>query len=207
MDATNQRGKSRQLPSPVFISVVDPTPLGPIWVAVSERGLLAVEFVAGEAEMRTVLQRRGYEEILHDQQACATVARQLREYLAGERSTFDLEVDWTVMTPFQEQALRATFAIPYGQINTYAQVARQIGKPRAARAVGRAEATNPMPLVIPCHRVVGSDGALHGYGGRGGLDTKAWLLRMESGKETQVVKSNENVPSRTGKNELSKFLP
>jgi O-6-methylguanine DNA methyltransferase len=71
------------------------------------------------------------------------------------------------------------YAIPYGEVLTYADIAAQIGHPHASRAVGRANATNPMPLVIPCHRVIGRDGKLHGYGGRGGLQTKEWLLRME----------------------------
>ena len=84
-----------------------------------------------------------------------------------------------MLSPFQQAALRATCAIPRGQTCTYAQIAAQIGRPRAARAVGRAEATNPVPLVIPCHRVVGTDGGLHGYGMAEGLKTKEWLLRME----------------------------
>ena len=82
-----------------------------------------------------------------------------------------------MMRSFQREALLATFAIPYGQTSTYGEIAMQIGRLRSARAVGRAEATNPMPLVIPCHRVLGSDGKLRGYGG--GLDIKKWLLRLE----------------------------
>ena len=104
---------------------------------------------------------------------------QMVEYLDGARRDFDLQIDWSVLTPFQQSVLQATFAIPYGQTRTYAQIAQQVGNPRAARAVGRAEATNPMPVVIPCHRVVGTDGKLHGYGAGDGLKTKAWLLEME----------------------------
>ncbi len=89
------------------------------------------------------------------------------------------QIDWSVLTPFQQKVLQATLAIPYGQTRTYAEIAQQVGKPRAARAVGRAEATNPMPVVIPCHRVIGSDGKLHGYGAGEGLPTKAWLLELE----------------------------
>ncbi|MGE5222295.1 MAG: methylated-DNA--[protein]-cysteine S-methyltransferase, partial [Omnitrophica WOR_2 bacterium] len=95
------------------------------------------------------------------------------------RRDFDLPVDWNCMQEFQRKALQATFAIPYGKTSPYAEIARQAGKPGAARAAGRAEATNPMPLVIPCHRVIGSDGRLHGYGGPGGITLKAKLIRME----------------------------
>jgi methylated-DNA-[protein]-cysteine S-methyltransferase len=99
----------------------------------------------------------------------------------GRRRYFDLTIDWSVIrSQFQRKALQAVLEIPYAQTRTYAQIAAQIGFPLAARAVGRANATNPMPLVIPCHRVVGSDGTLHGYGGVGGLHTKAWLLKMEA---------------------------
>jgi methylated-DNA-[protein]-cysteine S-methyltransferase len=105
---------------------------------------------------------------------------QIREYLAGERREFELDIDLSAMTAFQEAALRLTLAIPYGRVSTYSEIARQMGKPLAARAVGRAEATSPMPLVIPCHRVLGTDGGLHGYGAPGGVKTKAWLLELES---------------------------
>ena len=103
----------------------------------------------------------------------------LREYLLGERRFFPLPIAWDSLPPFQRAVLRATFAIPYGEVRTYGEIATLIGRPGAARAVGRALATNPMPIVIPCHRVVGHDGSLRGYGGPGGLMTKAWLLRLE----------------------------
>jgi len=110
------------------------------------------------------------------------VADQIREYLEGIRKEFDLSVDWSGMKPFQEKVLQATIGIPYGQVATYGEIARQVGKPGAAIAVGRAQATNPIPLVIPCHRVIGSDGKLHGYRAPDGVKTKAWLLRLEGYK-------------------------
>jgi methylated-DNA-[protein]-cysteine S-methyltransferase len=166
---------------PVWIGEVPSQRLGPIWVAVSDLGLAAVEFADSQAEFTRMLQRRGYGPVLYDSGRTEKAADQIADYLAGKRHTFDLEIDWSGLTAFQKQALQVTFAIPYGQLMTYGEIAAQIGRPRSARAVGRAEATNPMPLVIPCHRVVGADGSLHGYGGRGGLETKSWLISMEQG--------------------------
>jgi methylated-DNA-[protein]-cysteine S-methyltransferase len=155
------------------------TPLGPIWVAVSDQGLVAVAFVERGEEMIEFVNQLGFACNSQEAQKTAIARRQICEYLEGERRQFDLPVDWSAMTPFQRQALQIIFSIPYGEVRTYGEIARQLGRPRAARAVGRANATNPMPLVIPCHRVIGSDGELHGYGGRGGLQTKARLLQME----------------------------
>jgi methylated-DNA-[protein]-cysteine S-methyltransferase len=169
-------------------------------VAVSERGLVAVEFGEGDQRRRTndegtldnpeagreaiirTVYRLGFRQVIVDQERTGEALQQIAEYLRGERQDFDLPIDWSVLTPFQEQALRATFAIHYGQTSTYGDIARGLSKPRAARAVGRAEATNPMPLVIPCHRVLGADGGLHGYGAGKGLETKRWLLDLERSK-------------------------
>jgi methylated-DNA-[protein]-cysteine S-methyltransferase len=162
----------------VYTGKADPTPLGPVWVAVSERGLVAVEIGSTQDEFNAYL-RRMRSEGHYDPDRTAQATRQIREYLIGERREFDLIIDWSAMTAFQEAALRLTLAIPFGQVTTYSEIARQLGKPLAARAVGRAEATNPIPLVIPCHRVLGADGGLHGYGAPGGVKTKAWLLELE----------------------------
>ena len=166
---------------PAWIGELSAPPLGLVWVAVSEQGLAAVGFEQDREAFERGLRRRGYDPLLYDPQQAGPAVQQIQEYLEGRRRSFDLPIDWSALRPFQEQVLRATFAVPYGQVTTYAQIARQVGRPRAARAVGRAEATNPMPLVIPCHRIIGTDGALHGYGGPGGIPTKAWLLEMETG--------------------------
>jgi methylated-DNA-[protein]-cysteine S-methyltransferase len=164
---------------PVWIGVLEGSPLGTVWVAASERGLAAVEIEDQPEALHKNLRRLGFDLPIRDDTRTAQAAQEIGEYLAGQRTSFDFPIDWSVLTPFQERALRATFAIPYGQVRTYGEIAVEIGSPRAARAVGRAEATNPMPLVIPCHRVVGSDGELHGYGAGQGLMTKEWLLRLE----------------------------
>jgi len=167
----------------VYTGKADPTPLGPVWVALSDDGLLAVEIGSTQDEFDAYLHQmrfsRPASQVVYDPDRTAGATRQIREYLAGERQEFDLVIDWSAMTAFQEAALRLTLATPFGQVTTYGEIARQLGKPLAARAVGRAEATNPMPLIIPCHRVLGTDGGLHGYGAPGGVKTKAWLLELE----------------------------
>jgi len=162
-----------------WVSEALQTPFGPLWVAVSEAGLIGVQFSDDLATLKIWLRKQGFDPILPDENHTRDILEQIRAYMAGTRRDFDLKIDWSVLNPFQARALRVTLAIPYGKTKTYGEIAAEIGSPAAARAVGRAEATNPMPLVIPCHRVVGSDGKLHGYGGHGGLTTKAWLLEME----------------------------
>jgi methylated-DNA-[protein]-cysteine S-methyltransferase len=165
--------------STLYIGETGDTPLGKLWVAVSQDGLVAIEEPMPRAEFEAYLARRFKCTLTHAPRRIREAAVQLKEYLSGKRRTFTLPIDWTVLRPFQRAALQATYAIPCGETRTYAEIARQIGHPRAARAVGRAEATNPMPLVIPCHRVIGADGRLHGYGMAEGLKTKAWLLKLE----------------------------
>ena len=104
---------------------------------------------------------------------------QITNYLSGNRTTLDLPYDIHTLTPFQQQVLLAALQIPRGQVYTYADIARKIGNPKAVRAVGQALGRNPVPIVIPCHRVVASNGKLGGYSGGGGLATKRKLLVLE----------------------------
>ena len=103
-------------------------------------------------------------------------ARQLGEYFAGQRSTFDLPLDPSG-TAFQQKVWRALLTIPFGETRSYQQIAIQVGNPKAVRAVGAANGRNPLSIIAPCHRVIGSNGSLTGYGG--GLDRKQWLLEHE----------------------------
>jgi methylated-DNA-[protein]-cysteine S-methyltransferase len=162
-----------------WYSLLPETPLGPLWLAVSPAGLIAISLLDDRDAFLADLARRGYDPSPDDSGKTAAASQELAEYLRGERSEFDLPIDWSGMGPFQVQALQAMYAIPYGQTRTYSQLASQIGHPGAARAVGRAGATNPIPLVVPCHRVVGADGSLRGYGGAHGIQDKRWLLEME----------------------------
>lgn len=107
------------------------------------------------------------------------VAEQLEQYFHGCLQHFDLSVDISSLTLFQQQVLRLTMQIPYGTITTYSQLAKRVGSPRAARAVGGALAANPVPIIIPCHRVLSSTGALTGFSGAGGVLMKENLLSLE----------------------------
>jgi len=174
----------------LYIGAVERTPLGSIWVAVSEDKLTTVVIGTRQSDFQHSLQSSGFWNIIVDHNRVVEPLTQLSQYLDGKRQVFNLSLDWSMMTSFQRQVLKLVYAIPYGDVLTYGEIAHRLGKPGAARAVGRANATNPMPLVIPCHRVVGSDGKLHGYGAPGGVATKAWLLELERGRE------NRNHPPR-----------
>jgi methylated-DNA-[protein]-cysteine S-methyltransferase len=108
----------------------------------------------------------------------AKAVEQLDQYFAGERVQFDLELD-LLGTKFQQDVWNALLTIPYGETRSYGEIARQIGRPDRARAVGAANGSNPVSIIVPCHRVIGSDGSLTGYGG--GLDRKRFLLDLEAG--------------------------
>jgi O-6-methylguanine DNA methyltransferase len=163
----------------LYIGGTGQTAIGKLWLAVSDLGLVAIESNLTRAEFEAYLSRRFKKTVEFAPEHIGEAAAQLKEYLSGKRRAFTLVIDWTVLHPFQLSVLRATYEIPYGETRTYKEIAEHIGRPRAARAVGRAEATNPMPLVLPCHRVIGMDGKLHGYGMAEGLKTKEWLLKME----------------------------
>jgi len=109
--------------------------------------------------------------------------RELAEYFAGQRRAFEVPLDLSGCPPFTRQILEELRKVPYGATLTYGELAARAGCPRAARAVGRAMAANPLPIVIPCHRVVAADGRLGGYSGGEGLPTKQWLLTFEQGHE------------------------
>lgn len=147
----------------------------------SEKGLWAMSFPrpsAAEALASLKVDAAGLPEGYPDW--AAGLEGELRRYFAGERLDFTVPVDWGGYTPFQEKVLRHTAAIPYGAVEGYGQVARAIGHAKAARAVGGALHINRTPVVVPCHRVVGADGSLVGFGG--GLDRKKALLDLESVK-------------------------
>lgn len=164
---------------PLYTSQLKHTPLGDLWLAASRVGLVAVVWAQNQLDFNAYLAKCFKRPLEKDAGRLALTAEQLHEFLQGRLKTFTIPIDWSVLRPFQQAVLKATFAIPYGETRRYGGIAKEIERPGAARAVGRAEATNPMPLVIPCHRVIGADGKLRGYGGGKGLPTKEWLLKME----------------------------
>jgi methylated-DNA-[protein]-cysteine S-methyltransferase len=165
-------------PSKIFLGELNGTPLGDFRLAASDLGLIAVEWSDSQPELDAYLEKLK-RPLEPNQKRIAPYAKELREYLNGERTAFTIPIDWSPFTPFQREALQAVFRIPYGETRTYIDIAREIDRPHAYRAVGAANAMNPMPIIVPCHRVLGTDGKLHGYGGGDGLPTKEWLLKLE----------------------------
>jgi methylated-DNA-[protein]-cysteine S-methyltransferase len=154
------------------------SPLGDLLVAVTPRGLVRVAFEdEGRDEVLEDLARTLSPRILEASGATDEVRRELAEYFAGARTSFALRLDRRLMHGIARDVLAATARVPFGQTTTYGRIAERIGKPRAARAVGNALGSNPIPIVVPCHRVLRAGGALGGYGG--GVERKEILLELE----------------------------
>jgi len=154
------------------------SPIGELFVAVTPKGLACVGF---DDQDRTALEERFAEglspRVVASARATDDVRRQLEEYFGGARRRFELAVDHRLMSPFVRKVMTETAKVPYGEVSTYGAVAAGIHHPDAARAVGAALGSNPIPIVLPCHRIVGASGKLTGYAG--GLHRKEFLLRLE----------------------------
>jgi methylated-DNA-[protein]-cysteine S-methyltransferase len=153
------------------------SPLGRLFVGVSRQGLCAVDFGRSEAEFLKRFDRRARLE--KNPKAVAQAMAELREYFSGARTRFNLPVDLSALTTFQRNVLETACRIPSGQVWTYQRVAQEMTRPKSSRPVGQALGRNPIPIVIPCHRVIASDGSLGGYSGGSGLTAKRWLLQHE----------------------------
>jgi methylated-DNA-[protein]-cysteine S-methyltransferase len=154
------------------------SPFGTLLAAATRRGLVQLAFP--EENVDTALERlarRVSPRIVLAAAPLDPVRRELEEYFSGRRRQFDLPLDWTLVGRFARKVLRVTSEIPYGGVLSYGEVAADAGSPRGSRAAGNALGSNPIPIVIPCHRVLRSGGALGGYGG--GLERKRWLLELE----------------------------
>jgi len=157
------------------------TPLGWTGLAYSDAAIVLVErSPAGAADIQEHVRLRLGDVVAQERprdDIGGAAARKLIEYHEGRRVVFDEPMDLSLVPPFTRRVLQATARIPYGEVRPYAWVAREVGKPRATRAVGQSLHINPLAPIIPCHRVIASDSTLGGYGG--GLDMKRWLLRLE----------------------------
>lgn len=168
---TGRRGE------PLRYSMMEDTPVGVIGLAAGEKGLRRLDFVKNEAIfVERLFDRYGDRPILRSDDL-DDVRRAMDRYFAGKRLDFDVRVDLSDVSGFSRKVLRETARIPVGKMLTYTEVAARAGNPRASRAAGNALHHNPVAIVVPCHRVLRSDGSLGGYGG--GLHVKEWLLEHE----------------------------
>jgi methylated-DNA-[protein]-cysteine S-methyltransferase len=171
-----------QKPMEIYYDVLKRSPVGPLYLAVSPHGLVAIDFSRTEEAFLAKIRGRLGVTPVRSAAHLADYVRQIREYLAADRTKFDLPIDLSALTTFQRKVLLTVAEVPRGEFTTYAELAKRIGQPKAARAVGQALGSNPMPLVLPCHRVLASDGSMGGYSGRGGVKTKEKLLRLEGAR-------------------------
>ena len=154
------------------------SPFGTLLLATTRRGLVRLAFPEESLDhMLERLAQRVSPRIVEAHGELDEARRELDEYFSGRRRSFELALDWSLIAGFGRRVLRVTSQIPYGGVLSYAEVAADAGSPRGSRAAGNALGSNPLPIVIPCHRVLRSGGALGGYGG--GPERKRWLLELE----------------------------
>jgi methylated-DNA-[protein]-cysteine S-methyltransferase len=156
------------------------SPIGPLFVAASDRGLAAISYDADPEHQLERLARIAGPRILRSPRSIDLARRELEEYFDGERRAFDLSLDLRGLPVFTLAVLTELARVPYGETTTYGALAAKVGHPRAARAVGTVMNRNRIPIVLPCHRVVGATGDLTGYAG--GLDVKRTLLELEGAR-------------------------
>jgi len=177
LDQTFLNGHSRpQVSNSEMVCGSIASPIGTLTAVVTRKGLLALAFPEDTARVLDRVSRRFSSNVAEGAAEVTEIRTWLESYFEGGPAT-PLRLDSSLITPFQDRVLSAADGIPMGETRTYGEVAILVGNPRAARAVGRALGANPIPVVLPCHRVVAADGSLHGYAG--GLDIKARLLDHE----------------------------
>ena len=160
---------------------VIPVPDGSVGVVATQRGVCNVVLMGRDSKKATKALAAEFPDAEYEPGLLPAFQKQLSEYFAGRLKKFDVKLDLSALTPFQRQVLGRCARIDYGQTKTYGQLAREIDRPAAARAVGGALGRNPVPLVIPCHRVVAGNGSLGGFSAEQGVKLKRRLLDLESG--------------------------
>jgi len=170
-----RRAEGEDLVDVAYASV--DSPFGPMLTAVTDEGLVTVVIDGDDEAHLDRIARDISPRILESPARLDGVRRQLDEYFAGQRRDFETPVDWRLVKGFSLKVLQATAAIPDGRVSTYKDMAIQAGSPKASRAAGNALGSNPVPIVVPCHRVLHTGGGLGGYGG--GLPMKKFLLELE----------------------------
>jgi methylated-DNA-[protein]-cysteine S-methyltransferase len=158
------------------------SPVGPLLLALTPHGLVRVAYVdGGEEQVLSELAARVSPRVIRAPRKLDEPRRELDQYFAGDRREFELPLDWQLIRGFGRKVLSAAARVPYGSVSTYKQMASEAGSPRAARAAGNALGANPLPIIVPCHRILHSGGGLGGY--TGGLERKRRLLAIESGQQ------------------------
>lgn len=172
--------------APLRYAMMTDTPVGTLGLAAGDAGLCRIDYVKNEQQfLERILTAFGDRPILRTEKL-DPARRELDQYFAGKRLDFDLKVDWSaVLSGFARKVLQATARIPAGQVLSYADVAAKAGNPKASRAAGNALHANPVPIIVPCHRIVRSDGSLGGYGG--GMPNKVWLLEHEGARTRGAI--------------------
>jgi methylated-DNA-[protein]-cysteine S-methyltransferase len=156
------------------------TPFGPLQLAATDVGVVGVWFGSADDALAALARDLGDVTFAENGSLVAPARVQVEEYLRGERQRFDLAIDWRRSKGFRLRVLQELATVPFGVTVSYGELARRSGSPSATRAVGSAMATNPLPVIVPCHRVVRSGGAIGGFAGaRNAIDTKQWLLTHE----------------------------
>jgi methylated-DNA-[protein]-cysteine S-methyltransferase len=182
----------------IYFSCIE-SPAGPLLLAATENGLRCVQFYRGK------LPSPGTDELwIESRERLRPYEEQIEAYFRGELRTFTCKLD-LIGTQFQKDCWEALLRIPYGKTCSYAEIAREIGRPNAFRAVGQANHDNPIAIIVPCHRVLGANGTLTGYGG--GLSTKEKLLRLEGASFRRAPKSPANPAERESAMSLQTRLP
>jgi methylated-DNA-[protein]-cysteine S-methyltransferase len=177
----------RTVAPPAFVAPADlidvayttiESPIGPLLLAATRRGLVRLGFPTQDTDdLLDDMAHRLSPRVIEAPKRLDKVRRELDQYFAGRRHDFTTPLDWSLSKGFRQEVLKAVADIPFGQVRSYKEMAKAAGSPNAVRAAGSACGSNPIPLIVPCHRVLGSDGGLHGYGG--GLDVKRQLLTLE----------------------------